>query len=559
MSAAIKIAILSDARDLLRGNAQVNAALDKTAKKASTASKAINTGAKLAAGGFVAAGAGAIKLAQGAAEDAKAAALLAKQLQNTTGATKGQVAAVEDWISAQGKAFGVADDQLRPALSALATATGDVGKAQKLASLAMNVSAGTGKSLQTVTDALVRAQNGSVGGLSRLGLATKDASGKTKDFATLQDDLAKKFNGAAAAGAETAEGKMQRFKLALSEAGETLGARMLPVLDKLGTWLNDKVIPALDATFTWMDNHQTTVKVIAAAIGALGAAFIVVAGAMKAYAAVQAVVNAVMAASPVMLVVLAIVALVAALIVAYKKCETFRNIVTAAFTAIKTVVSTVLPPVKTIVTGVFNGIKTYFTTVFAIYKTLFTTAWNVIKTVTSGAFHGVKNLIVKPLSEVVSFIAAVPAKITALGSKFKDAGSAIIGKLVDGLKNAGGFISGIAGSIWNAVKGMINSAIDKINAALDFKIAIPAAPDIHVNAPNIPHLANGGITTGPTLALIGDNPGGREAVIPLDKYDLGGPQRLEVNLRLTADVLDQLQRGKAYHQDITAYTKAGGR
>lgn len=37
---------------------------------------------------------------------------------------------------------------------------------------------------------------------------------------------------------------------------------------------------------------------------------------------------------------------------------------------------------------------------------------------------------------------------------------------------------------------------------------------------SIPALAEGGITTGPTLAMIGDNPGGREAVIPLDKYDL---------------------------------------
>jgi hypothetical protein len=33
----------------------------------------------------------------------------------------------------------------------------------------------------------------------------------------------------------------------------------------------------------------------------------------------------------------------------------------------------------------------------------------------------------------------------------------------------------------------------------------------------IPALKDGGITLGPTLALIGDNPGGREAVIPLDR------------------------------------------
>lgn len=36
---------------------------------------------------------------------------------------------------------------------------------------------------------------------------------------------------------------------------------------------------------------------------------------------------------------------------------------------------------------------------------------------------------------------------------------------------------------------------------------------------DIPALATGGITTGPTLALIGDNPGGKEAVIPLNRLE----------------------------------------
>lgn len=40
-----------------------------------------------------------------------------------------------------------------------------------------------------------------------------------------------------------------------------------------------------------------------------------------------------------------------------------------------------------------------------------------------------------------------------------------------------------------------------------------------ISSIGIPALAQGGITTGPTLALVGDNPGGREAIVPLDRLD----------------------------------------
>lgn len=230
-------------------------AFDKVAGSAGKTSKVIRAGAKVAALGFAAVAVGAVKLAQGAADDQKAAAALAKTLKNTTGATDAQVASVEDWISAQGRALGISDDKLRPSLSALATATGDIGKAQKLASLAMDVSAGSGKSLETVTQALVKAQNGSVGGLSRLGIATKDAAGKTKSFAQIQADLSKKFGGQAATAAETMSGKMQRLKLTLSEAGESIGYKLLPVAVKLADWFLNQGIPAAGRFADWFGQN----------------------------------------------------------------------------------------------------------------------------------------------------------------------------------------------------------------------------------------------------------------------------------------------------------------
>lgn len=214
----------------------VDQAESKLGRLGSTAGKL----GKLAAGGLAiglgAAAAAAFKLAQGAAEDEAGAARLAKTLENTTGATKRQVGAVEDWITAQGKALGVADDELRPALQRLVTATGDVAEGQKLAALAMDISAGTGKSLEAVSTALAKAQDGNVGGLSRLGAETKNAAGETKTFEQLTRELAKTHNGQASTAAETSAGKWKRVKLQFGELGETLGSKLLPFGEKVGTW-----------------------------------------------------------------------------------------------------------------------------------------------------------------------------------------------------------------------------------------------------------------------------------------------------------------------------------
>jgi hypothetical protein len=126
-----------------------------------------------------------------------------------------------------------------------------------------------------------------------------------------------------------------------------------------------------------------------------------------------------------------------------------------------------------------------------------------------------QNLAQRGLNVVLDAVSALPGKIMALGGRFLDAGKSIIGKFVDGLKNAGGVVAGIAGNVWDALRGMINSAINQINDALSFTINTPG-PDIHIDPPNIPTLAAGGIISRPTMALVGE---GREseAVMPLSK------------------------------------------
>lgn len=243
-TAAVKFDILA--------NDRASKTFDKVGRSASGAGGKFSRFGSLAKAGAMAAGAGilvaagaAVKLVKAAAEDEASAKRMATSFHNSAGATQAQIKATEAWIAAQGKAKGVADDQLRPALSTLVRSTHDVGKAQRLSSLAMDISAATGKDLGSVSMALAKANNGNVGALARLGLKTKDAEGKTLSFKEAVAGLGREFSGAASKNANTTAGKWARLKLIAGELGESLGAKLLPLVSAFATFLLEKVVPAL--------------------------------------------------------------------------------------------------------------------------------------------------------------------------------------------------------------------------------------------------------------------------------------------------------------------------
>lgn len=182
----------------------------------------------LAAAGVMAAGL--FKMSQGAIDDQKAQALLATQLRQTAKATDEQIATVEKYIDTTARAVGVADDELRPAFAQLVRATGSMTKAQKLLNLSLDVSAGTGKDLKTVTMALSKASAGQVGALTRLGIPLDENIKKSKDFAAATEVLNQQFGGQAAVAADTYAGRLARAKVALEETKEEIGAGFIPVV-----------------------------------------------------------------------------------------------------------------------------------------------------------------------------------------------------------------------------------------------------------------------------------------------------------------------------------------
>jgi len=199
------------------------------------------------AGMGIAAGKFAFDAVKAAAEDQTAQLKLAKTLQNVTGATDAQTAAVEKFITAQQFATGVSDTQLRPALENLVRATGDVTKAQDLLKLGLDVSAGSGRDLESISLALAKAQGGQFTALQRLGIVIPENIKKSQDFAKVQEYLNTLFGGQAAVAADTFAGKMAILRERLGEAQETIGGLLLPILTKLVDYFLKNVMPAIEA------------------------------------------------------------------------------------------------------------------------------------------------------------------------------------------------------------------------------------------------------------------------------------------------------------------------
>lgn len=214
-------------------------------KVATVAGGALAAGLAAGAAAAAAAGYALMDAAKGAMEDQASAARLAQQLEKTTGATDKQVASVEDWIAKQGTAKGFADDQLRPAFQRLASSTKDIDEAQKLTNTAMDVAAATGKDVTQVAGALAKAHDGNLSALKRLGISLDENVVKTKDAGAAMDAVSKQFGGAASTQAETLTGRIGRLKIMFDEAKETIGYKVLPVIEKLVGWFQDKALPVI--------------------------------------------------------------------------------------------------------------------------------------------------------------------------------------------------------------------------------------------------------------------------------------------------------------------------
>lgn len=370
---------------------------------------------------------------QAAMEDQAGQALLANALENTTGASKEQVKQTEDFISAMSLASGVADDQLRPAMAALARGTKDVKAAQDLMNLTLDISTSLQMDQTTVAEALAKAQQGNFKALKALSpeMATMIKNGASLD--DVMNVLGGTFGGASAAAAATAEGGMKRLGVALNETKESIGAALIPIIEKL--------MPYLIAFGDWAQSHTGVLLAIAAAIGVIAGAVLLYNTAIGIATLANTLFALSMTAAQIATVgfmTLGIAVLIAALVALYLKFDIVKKVVDTVFSAMLTA-------------GKFmvDGLIKYFETLYDGFKMIF---------------------------------------------------------------------NGIA-TLWNNTVGKLSFTLPSW---------IPAIGGMGFSMPKIPMLANGGIVTGPTLAMIGE--AGPEAVVPLGRGGgMGGNYTINVN------------------------------
>lgn len=253
----LSLKILADIDDLKNKLNQADNAVETNSEKISAFGKKAAAAFAVAAAAAVAYG---TKLAvdgvKAAIEDEQAQLRLANALRQATGATDDQIKATEDMITKTSLATGVADDQLRPALQRLAFSTKDAGEAQKLLTLALDVSKGSGKDLESVANALAKAHDGQNTALARLGVGLSAAELKTMSFEEIQIRLAELLGGSAAENAETFQGKIDILTNSINEAKEGLGTALLPTIEKFITYLNDVGVPTLNGFIAGLTGNE---------------------------------------------------------------------------------------------------------------------------------------------------------------------------------------------------------------------------------------------------------------------------------------------------------------
>ena len=232
-SSAVFAIVAKDAASAVMG--RVGKSMGRLRSAAGTAFRAMAAGAAAAAAAI---GALAIAAIKSAAEDEKQtirlnAALRARGFEMDTLNPK-----IEEQIKAMQR-LGFTDDQVRNGLEVGSRFFKNQNKLLQANALAANISAATGKDLSTVMMAIGKGAQGSMRGLSSLGIVLEEG-------ATLTDIITEGNRLYLGVAEEVANSTSGRFFLAqdkFNEAIEDMGSRLLPVVNEALGFLSTNVLP----------------------------------------------------------------------------------------------------------------------------------------------------------------------------------------------------------------------------------------------------------------------------------------------------------------------------
>jgi hypothetical protein len=371
------------------------------------------------------------------------------------------------------------DDDVTKASVAVLAKFGLTGEQLKeLVPLTQDFASATGRDLVTSSELLGKATLGNAKALKTLGISFKPTGDKAKDFATITQMLRDKVGGFAEKEGKTAAGTSDILANQFGELQEQVGGWLVPVLQKLSRWVLDSVIPAIKSLADWVSSSLMPV------LGELWSNFTT---------------NIL----PVM--------------VAWWKILTTQ--VWPALQKLWAVIASNLQPAV-------EALGTFWRDTL---QPAFVKAWPAIQLV-GKAIAIVAGITLVLVSKIVGFLVPAITGIIGWFVKMGTKAQEIFGNIVTWASNLVTWFKALPEKISKAVVGMWDGLKSSFRAAInwiigkwnDFSLTVGGGeflgktlPSVTLDTPNIPYLARGGITTGPTLAMIGDNPGGREAVIPL--------------------------------------------
>lgn len=301
-----------------------------------------------------------------------------------------------------------------------------------------------------------------VSGLGDVGSAASGASTDVAKMGREAQDSARKLNITADSADELGgkAGKATGALGALSSGFELVGAEKYAGALQGAALATDFMSGVGDGLNLIMES--TAVKTALAKVAMVGHA--VASGASAAATGVmtgaQWALNAAMSANPIALVVVALVALVAAVIIAYKKSETFRAIVTGAFRA-----------VTAAATATFNWIKRNWPLLLAIITGPVGLAvlavvrnWDRIKGATQAAWNAVVGFVRAGLGNMMDLVRSIPGRITNVFSKASgwlgNAGRDLIRGFIGGIRDmAGDLARTIKSFVIDQIPGPVRKAL----------------------------------------------------------------------------------------------------
>jgi hypothetical protein len=411
---------------------------------------------------------------------------------------------------------GFDDDALAASQATLAQfgLTGE--QIQQLTPLMADYATKTGKDLATAAEDMGKAVMGQGRALKQVGVEFSDTGDKAGNFEQLVAGLDGTVGGFATTMGETAAGKAQILAQNFGDIQETVGQMLIPALTTL-TEIGSQVT-------AWMADNPAVVQAAAIAVGVLTAAIVAANIAMWA-----------MAANPIVLTIMAIILAVGLLVAGIWLLVSNWDAVVAWITG-------VWGGFVGWITGVINGFVGWWNGIWAAVGRVISNVWqnNIVKPI-STAWTWVQNIVRLGLASLKAgwdsvwgavgrFISDVwnnriVAPIRAAWTWVQNAvrgGLTAIRTVWSSVWNG---LGGIVRGVWNGVLGWIesgvNGAIRIINGMIGAVNSVAGVVGIQIGlipSVRIPRLATGTVTSGPMLAMIGDNPGGREVVAPYDSY-----------------------------------------